>query len=249
MGAFHNATCARGRVRSWTQLSAGGRSRSRGPAAGLVSWFHFRADGDSSREMSLLRCHSARQRSTRTRSVLIRKRRLISGHTMTPIAAERSLADASKAEHPVRGMLDTNVIILRRWVAASELPEEMAISAVTLAELSAGPHQVRSGRESAYDEHAERARRLELLQRTENEFDPIPFDVEAARSFGRVVAAVIALGRSPRRRIADLLIAATAIAVQLPLFTTNPADFAGLEALLEVVPVKRPNVPASQRGD
>jgi predicted nucleic acid-binding protein len=83
-------------------------------------------------------------------------------------------------------LLDTNIVILRRWVDPAELPDEMAISAITLAELSAGPHEVRSNDEqSAYDEHAERASRLEILQRVENEFDPIPFDAEAARIYGR----------------------------------------------------------------
>jgi predicted nucleic acid-binding protein len=145
--------------------------------------------------------------------------------------------------HP-QGLLDTNVVILRRWVDPAELPDEMAISAITLAELSAGPHEVRSPQEQyAYDEHAERARRLEILQRAENEFDPVPFDAEAARLYGRVAAAVVAAGRKPRRRMADLMIAATAIAEGLPLFTTNPKDFAGLEKLLRVVPVTRPATP------
>ena len=94
-----------------------------------------------------------------------------------------------------------------------------------------------------YDEHAERARRLEVLQRAENEFDPIPFDAEAARIYGRVAAAVIATGRKPRRRIADLMIASIAIAEELPLFTTNPKDFSGLESLLTIVPVNRPQLP------
>ena len=68
-----------------------------------------------------------------------------------------------------RGMLDTNIMILRRWLAPEELPAQMAISAITLAELSAGPHQVRwAGEQSGYDEHAERARRLDVLQRAEN---------------------------------------------------------------------------------
>src|SRR5579862_10018096 len=112
-----------------------------------------------------------------------------------------------------QGLLDTNILILRRWIDPAELPDEMAISAITLAELSAGPHEVRSNDEQdAYDEHAERARRLEILQRAENEFDPIPFDVEAARIYGRVAAAVISVGRKPRRRIADLMIASIAIA-------------------------------------
>src|ERR1700733_1563541 len=143
-----------------------------------------------------------------------------------------------------RGLLDTNVVILREWIHADELPDEMAISAITLAELSAGPHQVRRNDEqSDYDEHAERARRLDLLQRAENEFDPIPFDAEAARIYGRVTAAVITAGRKPRRRLADLMIAAIAIAEDLPLFTTNPDDFAGLDHLLTLAPVTRPDVP------
>jgi predicted nucleic acid-binding protein len=143
--------------------------------------------------------------------------------------------------HP-RGLLDTNIVILRKWINPGELPAEMAISAITLAELSAGPHQVRRDDErSDYNEHAERARRLDVLQRAENEFDPIPFDAEAARSYGRVTAAVIAVGRKPRRRIADLMIASIAIAEDLPLYTTNPHDFTGLEHLLIIVPVTRPS--------
>jgi predicted nucleic acid-binding protein len=140
-----------------------------------------------------------------------------------------------------RGILDTNIMILRRWIDPAELPDEMAISAITLAELSAGPHQVRRNDEQAeHDEHIERARRLEVLQRAENEFDPIPFDAEAARIYGRVSAAVIATGRKPRRGIADLMIASIAVAEALPLFTTNPDDFHGLDELLTVVPVTRP---------
>ncbi|MFC1420236.1 type II toxin-antitoxin system VapC family toxin [Streptacidiphilus cavernicola] len=144
----------------------------------------------------------------------------------------------------VRGLLDTNIMILRRWIDPTELPAEMAISAITLAELSAGPHEVRRDDEQAeYNEHAERARRLDVLQRAENEFDPIPFDTEAARIYGRVCAAVIGAGRKPRRRVADLMIAAIAIAEELPLFTTNPEDFKGLEDLLTVAPVTRPTLP------
>jgi predicted nucleic acid-binding protein len=147
-------------------------------------------------------------------------------------------------DRPAQGMLDTNILILRRWIDPAELPDEMAISAVTLAELSAGPHEVRGNSEQdAYDEQAERARRLEILQRAESEFDPAPFDAEAARIFGRVTAAVIASGRKPRRRTADLMIAATAIAEGLPLFTTNPDDFTGLDDLVRIVPVTRPPVP------
>jgi predicted nucleic acid-binding protein len=145
---------------------------------------------------------------------------------------------------PRQGLLDTNILILRRWIDPAELPDEMAISTITLAELSAGPHQVHPNSEQdRYDEHEERARRTEALQRAESEFDPVPFDAEAARVYGRVTAAVVAAGRKPRRRIADLMIAATAVAEDLPLYTTNPADYAGLEKLIRVVPVTRPSAP------
>jgi predicted nucleic acid-binding protein len=148
------------------------------------------------------------------------------------------------AEHFRQGLVDTNILILRAWIDPAELPDEMAISAITLAELSAGPHEVRpNDDQDRYDEHAERARRLELLQRAENEFDPVPFDVEAARIFGRVTAAAIATGHRPRRRVLDLMIASTAIAEGLPLYTTNPADFAGLEPLVPIMRVTRPPVP------
>ncbi|NSC21778.1 type II toxin-antitoxin system VapC family toxin [Streptomyces albus subsp. chlorinus] len=142
-----------------------------------------------------------------------------------------------------QGLLDTNIMILRKWIDADELPAEMAISAITLAELSAGPHQVRgSDEQNDYDEHAERARRMDVLQRAENEFDPIPFDVEAARIYGRICAAVVSAGRKPRRRVADLMIAATAAAEELPLFTTNPDDFKGLDDVVTIVPVTRPEI-------
>jgi predicted nucleic acid-binding protein len=88
-----------------------------------------------------------------------------------------------------RGLLDTNIMILRSRIAPDELPDEMAISAVTLAELSAGPHEVRPDTgQDVYVEAAERARRLDVLQRAEHEFDPIPFDADAARAYGPVTA-------------------------------------------------------------
>jgi predicted nucleic acid-binding protein len=79
-----------------------------------------------------------------------------------------------------------------------------------------------------------------VLQRAESEFDPLPFGVEAARIYGRVIAAVIAAGRKPRRRTTDLMIASVAIAEGLPLYTTNPDDFSRLDRLLTVMPVTRP---------
>ena len=120
----------------------------------------------------------------------------------------------------------------------------MAISAITLAELSAGPHEVRSNSEqNLYDEREERARRMYVLQRAEADFDPIPFGAAAARAYGQVSAATLAIGRKPRPRVADLMIAATAIAEGLPLFTTNPDDFRGLDRLVALVPVTRPRAP------
>jgi predicted nucleic acid-binding protein len=153
------------------------------------------------------------------------------------------------ADSPQRGLADTNILILRAWIQPGELPDELAISAVTLAELSAGPHEVRPDSEQdVYFEGPERARRLDILQRAEHEFDPIPFDAEAARAYGRVVAAALAADRKPRRRATDLMIAAAAMAAGLPLYTTNPDDFAGLDALLAVVPVTRPAVPSERRA-
>lgn len=135
------------------------------------------------------------------------------------------------------GLIDTNILILRRWIDPSELPETMAISAITLAELSAGVHLARGEEAEARNE---RARRIDVLQRTENEFDPLPFNAAAARSYGRISAAVMDFGRQPRRRIADLMIAAVASANELPLYTTNPDGFAGLAGITEIIPVTRP---------
>lgn len=140
------------------------------------------------------------------------------------------------AEHP-RGLVDTNILILRRRIAGDALPREITIGAVTLAELSAGVHMVMGDATAA---RIERAARTALLQQVESEFAPIPFGTEATRLFGRLGAAVLATGRTPRRRIGDLMIAATAAAASLPLYTTNPGDFSGLGEIVEVVAVARP---------
>lgn len=128
-----------------------------------------------------------------------------------------------------RGLLDTSVVIDLPKVSISRLPDELAISTVTLAELAAGPH--------ATDVPAERAARQRRLQWAEATFDPLPFDAEAARSYGQVYALVLAAGRHPRRRLADLLIASVAVANGLPLFTRNPTDFTGLDSVLTVVEI------------
>ena len=121
------------------------------------------------------------------------------------------------------------VIDLER-IEPAALPGEIAVCAITMAELAAGPH--------ATTDPAERARRQDRLQRAEATFDPLPVDGAVARAYGRVYAAVGAAGRKERgRRAVDLFIAATAVAAGLPLYTRNPADFAGLTEMLEVVAV------------
>ena len=130
-----------------------------------------------------------------------------------------------------RGLVDTSVIIDLDRIDAQSLPREIAISAITLAELAAGPQ--------ATEDLEERAKRQDRLQRAEATFDPLPFDAEAARAYGRVYAAVARAGRKARgRRATDLLIAATAAAAKLPLYTRNPKDFVHLENVLTVVPVE-----------
>ena len=126
-------------------------------------------------------------------------------------------------------MLDTSVVIGLPRIPAADLPLGVAISAITLAELSAGP--------GATADPDERARRQDRLQRTEATFEPLAVDANVARAYGRVHSAVLAHGRQPRGRFADLLIAATALANELPLITRNPADFNGLEELLTIVVV------------
>lgn len=129
-----------------------------------------------------------------------------------------------------RGLVDTSVVIDLELIAPASLPGEIAVSAITMAELAAGPH--------ATSDSAERARRQDRLQRAEATFEPLPVDAAVARAYGRVYAAVSVAGRKARgRRAADLLIAATAVAAGLPLYTRNPADFAGLAEMLEIVAV------------
>lgn len=115
-------------------------------------------------------------------------------------------------------------------IEPADLPAEIAVSAMTLAELAAGPH--------ATTDPAERARRQDRLQRTEATFEPLPVDAAVARAYGRVYAAIRAGGRKARgRRAVDLFIAASAVAAGLPLYTRNPDDFADLSDLLEVVAI------------
>lgn len=131
--------------------------------------------------------------------------------------------------HP-RGILDTStVILLPQLEDPAALPDEPLITTVTLAELSVGPLVAKTD--------AERAARQAQLQQAEADFTPMPFDAAAARAFGRVAASLRRSGRKPAARSYDAMIAATALANELPVYTANPADFDGIEGV-EVVGVE-----------
>lgn len=131
-----------------------------------------------------------------------------------------------------RGVLDTStVIMLGRLTDASALPAEPLITTVTLAELSVGPLVAR--------DEPQRAARQAHLQQAEADFDALPFDASAARAFGRVAASLHRSGRKTTARAYDAMIAATALAHDLPVHTCNPADFTGIDGL-EVVAVPGP---------
>lgn len=126
-----------------------------------------------------------------------------------------------------RGLLDTAALIRMREISeARQLPAEPLISAVTLAELSVGP--------LVATDDAERSARQMHLQQAEADFDPLPFDAAAARSFGHVAASLRRAGRKPAARAYDAMIAAIALANELPVYTFNGHDFAGVDGL-EVV--------------
>jgi hypothetical protein len=131
-----------------------------------------------------------------------------------------------------QGVLDTSALLtIPRLRDASSLPTEPLISAITLAELSAGPHAAR--------DIEERMRRQLHVQQAEADFAPLPFDAEAARAFGRVAADLRHRGRKTSARAFDALIAAVALSRGMPVYTANPADFAGITGLT-VVDVQSP---------
>ncbi len=133
----------------------------------------------------------------------------------------------------IDGILDTSTLILLGRIAEREaLPQGAFITAVTLAELSVGPLAATS------DE--ERAARQAHLQAAEADFDPLPFDASAARAFGGVAASLRRHGRKPAARAYDAMIAATAVANELPVYTCNPSDFTGIDGL-EVFAVPHPD--------
>ena len=123
----------------------------------------------------------------------------------------------------MRGLLDTSVVVALGQVTAEQLPDGPLIGAVTLAELSLGPLVASAP--------AEAARRQLVLQQVEADFEPLPFDASCARAFGLVAASLRASNRKVRPRALDALIAATALAHGLPLFTANPRDVVGIDGL------------------
>ena len=140
-------------------------------------------------------------------------------------------------ERPARGILDTSTVIAMRDITdPSALPLEPLITTVTLAELSVGPLVARDERE--------RAARQAHLQEAEADFDPLPFDRASARAFGQVAASLRRSGRKTTARAYDALIAATAMAHQLPVYSCNAADFQGIDGL-QVVSVKLPQQASS----
>jgi hypothetical protein len=126
----------------------------------------------------------------------------------------------------MKGVLDTSVVLASD---VRPLEGELAVSAATLAELHFGVLVA-----SDQSTRAERLRRLSILQR---QFDPLPVDDAVAASYGRLAAAVAVNGGQPRARVMDLLIAATAHAHSARLYTRNAGDLAGLDDLVEIVPV------------
>jgi predicted nucleic acid-binding protein len=132
------------------------------------------------------------------------------------------------------GVLDTSIIAALGLYDSAELPDTFLITAITLGELSYGPH--------ATDDPLKRAGRVAVLQHVESTFEPLPYDHHAARLYGQICAAVRAAGRPPRKRASDLMIAATAASNALPLYTANPDDFQGSQGFVELIGVKgRPN--------
>lgn len=128
------------------------------------------------------------------------------------------------------GILDTStVILLPRIADPGLLPSEPLITTITLAELSVGPLVAKTD--------TERAARQAHLQQAESDFEPLPFDAAAARAFGRVAAALRSAGRKPAARAYDAMIAAIALANEVPLFSCNPGDFEGIpDLMLAAVP-------------
>jgi predicted nucleic acid-binding protein len=128
------------------------------------------------------------------------------------------------------GLLDTSVVVDLNKIPRNEVPFTSCISALTLAELSAGLAV-------AKDQQVRLARQHQL-QLVESTIELLPFDSQCARMYSHIVAAVHAIGRKTRGpRTVDLMIAATAMAHRLPLYTRNVQDLKGCEKLIEIIKI------------
>ncbi len=158
--------------------------------------------------------------------MLLKSTQLRSAPTLT-VTSTKASNHVARVE---KGLLDTSVVIDLHKFEPADLPARIAISSITMAELVAGPHAVSSA--------AARAERIDRIQRAEAMFDPLPFDIDAARAYGRIYAATVEAGQNPRgQRAVDLLIAATALSNSLPMITRNRDDFKGLAGLVEVLTI------------
>jgi predicted nucleic acid-binding protein len=129
-----------------------------------------------------------------------------------------------------RALIDTSVLAGLKRSELLRLSSRLAASTVTIAELARGP--------GAATEDLEKVRRRLHLEQVEASVEALPFDLACARAYGAVRGAVQCIGRKPRgSRAMDLLIAATALAHDMPLYTLNPKDLRGLEDLIEIVDV------------
>ncbi len=122
-----------------------------------------------------------------------------------------------------RGILDTSVLIADDVIP---IPGELAVSVASIAELHFGVLAARN--------EQTRPVRLARLSAIQRRFDALPIDDAVAESYGRLAARVAAVGRQPRARVMDLLIAATAHAHGATIYTRNAEDLAGLEDLITV---------------
>lgn len=124
-------------------------------------------------------------------------------------------------------LLDTSVIIDLDHIELGDLADvPFSVSAVSIAELAYGLD---------IDDPVRRRARTDRFYAVLADFDVLPFDVEAAKVYGVLAGLVRRAGRNPRPRRLDLQIAATASANEMPLLTRNPDDFAGLDAVVEVL--------------
>lgn len=127
------------------------------------------------------------------------------------------------------GVLDTCTYIDLGLLDPATLPEIPELTAITMAELHQGVAMARDA--------ATRAARTEQLGAAIVDFEPLPFDGQAAARYGTLVALTLAANRNPKPRRMDLMIAAISSSRGLPLYTRNEQDFDGLDDMVTVIAV------------